>query len=47
MFSVLRGAGFFLVVVLIATGWSFMKPFLAERERNIIMAVLALQVGPG
>ena len=40
-----RGVLFFVVVILIATGWSYMKPFLAEREKQILMVVVPLQVG--
>jgi hypothetical protein len=29
---------------LVGTGWSYMKPFMAERERNIILIVVPLQV---
>jgi len=32
------------VVLLIATGWSLLKPFLNDRERHIFMFVLPLQV---
>lgn len=42
-----RGVLFFVVVILIATGWSYMKPFLAEREKQILMVVVPLQVGVG
>lgn len=43
-FTACRGLLFFLVVILIATGWSYMKPFLADREKQIILIVLPLQV---
>jgi G protein-coupled receptor 107 len=43
-FTALRGVLFFLVVILIATGYSYMKPFLTEREKNIILLVIPLQV---
>jgi hypothetical protein len=43
-FTAARGLLFFLVVVLIATGWSYMKPFLADREKQILLIVLPLQV---
>ncbi|ONK62388.1 uncharacterized protein A4U43_C07F3360 [Asparagus officinalis] len=37
---------FFTVIVLIRTGWSFLKPFLREREREkrILMTIIPLQV---
>ncbi|GLI58639.1 hypothetical protein VaNZ11_000376 [Volvox africanus] len=44
VFTFLRGILFFTVVVLIGTGWSYMKPFLGEKEARIIMIVIPLQV---
>jgi len=44
IFSILRGTLLFTVIVLLGTGWSFLKPFLSERERNIILVVFPLQV---
>ena len=35
---------FFSVVVLIAAGWSYMKPLLSEREKQILLLVVPLQV---
>jgi len=32
------------VVVLIGTGWSYMKPLLNDREKRILMIVIPLQV---
>ncbi|KAG2272599.1 hypothetical protein Bca52824_067154 [Brassica carinata] len=34
----------FTVIVLIGTGWSFLKPFLQEKEKNVLMVVVPLQV---
>ncbi|XP_022748171.1 protein GPR107-like [Durio zibethinus] len=34
----------FTVIVLIGTGWSFLKPFLQEREKKVLMIVIPLQV---
>jgi hypothetical protein len=34
----------FTVVVLIGTGWSFLKPFLNDREKQVLMIVIPLQV---
>ena len=28
---------FFTVAILLAVGWSYMKPFLTRREKNIIV----------
>jgi len=35
---------FFTALVLIASGWSYLKPFLAERERKVVLVVIPLQV---
>lgn len=43
-FAALRGILFFTVVVLIGTGWSYMKPFLGDREKRILLVVVPLQV---
>jgi hypothetical protein len=40
----MRGVLFFVVLILIATGWSYMKPFLADREKQILLVVVPLQV---
>ena len=32
IFSAAKGLMFFTIVVLLGTGWSFLKPFLNERE---------------
>lgn len=44
IFTAMRSILFFVVVVLIAAGWSYMKPFLADREKQILMIVVPLQV---
>eukprot|EP00850_Spirogloea_muscicola_P010609 SM000063S19999 [mRNA] locus=s63:279058:285573:+ [translate_table: standard] len=44
IFSFFRGVMLFTVIVLIGTGWSFLKPFLQDREKKIIMIVIPLQV---
>ncbi|KAG2498970.1 hypothetical protein HYH03_003157 [Edaphochlamys debaryana] len=44
VFTFFRGILFFVVIVLIGTGWSYMKPFLGEKEARIIMIVIPLQV---
>ncbi|ERN01131.1 hypothetical protein AMTRI_Chr03g146310 [Amborella trichopoda] len=43
-FQFLRGIMLFTVIVLIGTGWSFLKPFLQEREKKVLMIVIPLQV---
>lgn len=44
IFSAAKGLMFFTIVVLIGTGWSFLKPFLNEREKQMLMLVIPLQV---
>lgn len=44
VFRGLSYAGMFVTVVLIASGWSFLKPFLGERDKRVLMIVLPLQV---
>ncbi|KAJ9448693.1 hypothetical protein DIPPA_30420 [Diplonema papillatum] len=43
-FLTLKGTTLFLVILLIGTGWSLVKPFLSERERKIMLAIVPLQV---
>eukprot|EP00271_Cylindrocystis_brebissonii_P012899 TRINITY_DN32405_c0_g1_i1.p1 TRINITY_DN32405_c0_g1~~TRINITY_DN32405_c0_g1_i1.p1 ORF type:complete len:441 (+),score=65.69 TRINITY_DN32405_c0_g1_i1:149-1471(+) len=44
IFSFFRGVMLFTVIVLIGTGWSFLKPFLQDKEKKVIMIVIPLQV---
>eukprot|EP00934_Nitzschia_sp_Nitz4_P000823 Nitzschia sp. Nitz4//scaffold76_size158648//53073//54689//NITZ4_002540-RA/size158648-processed-gene-0.171-mRNA-1//1//CDS//3329557827//823//frame0 len=44
IFLFLKGSLFFTVVLLLGSGWSFVKPFLSDKERNIICVILVLQV---
>lgn len=44
VFQFLKGILLFTVIVLIGTGWSFLKPFLQEREKKVLMIVIPLQV---
>ncbi|KAL2250566.1 protein GPR107 [Sesamum indicum] len=44
IFQFLRVVLLFTVIVLIGTGWSFLKPFLQEREKKVLMIVIPLQV---
>jgi len=39
-----KGAFLFSVILLIGTGWSFVKPFLTDREKKMIVGVLFLQI---
>lgn len=43
-FAFLKGTFLFTVILLLGSGWSFVKPFLGDRERKMACAVLALQV---
>ncbi|KAG6496585.1 protein CANDIDATE G-PROTEIN COUPLED RECEPTOR 7-like [Zingiber officinale] len=44
IFSFLKGISLFTLIVLIGTGWSFLKPYLHDREKKVLMAVIPLQV---
>ncbi len=39
-----KGIFLFTVILLIGSGWSFVKPFLSQKEKKIICAVLVLQI---
>lgn len=43
-FAFLKGTFLFTVILLIGSGWSFVKPFLTDREKKVIFLVLLLQV---
>lgn len=43
IFSFLKGMMLFAVIVLIGTGWSYLKPFLTERDKQLMLAVLVIQ----
>eukprot|EP00980_Cylindrotheca_fusiformis_P028319 scaffold22592_cov129-Cylindrotheca_fusiformis.AAC.5 len=44
MTVLLAGAILFTVILLIGSGWSFVKPLLSDREKKMILAILVLQV---
>ncbi|KAJ4954510.1 hypothetical protein NE237_011293 [Protea cynaroides] len=44
IFSFLKGIMLFTVITLIGTGWSFLKPYLQDREKKVLMVVIPLQV---
>ena len=44
IFASLKGTMIFVVILLIGSGWSLVKPFLHSREKNIVVGVLSLQV---
>lgn len=43
-FAFLKGTFLFVVILLIGSGWSIVKPFLNGSEKKVILAVLVLQV---
>jgi len=43
-FSFLKGIMLFIVILLIGSGWSFLKPFLNMKEKRLIFFVLILQI---
>lgn len=44
LFAFLKGITLFVVMLLIGSGWSLIKPFLHSRDKKIIVVVLSLQV---
>jgi len=44
IFSALKGTMMFVVIALIGTGWAFIKPFLGEKDKNIFLVVIPLQI---
>ncbi|KAL3521704.1 hypothetical protein ACH5RR_019853 [Cinchona calisaya] len=44
VFSFLKGITLFTLIVLIGTGWSFLKPYLQDKEKKVLMIVIPLQV---
>lgn len=44
VFTVCRSMLMFSVIALVGMGWSFLKPFLHQREKNLLMAVIPLQI---
>ena len=44
VFGFFKGIMLFTVIVLIGTGWSFLKPYLQKREKIVLMIVIPLQV---
>lgn len=41
---VLKGVFFFIVIAMIGTGWSFIKPFLSDKDKKIFLIVIPLQI---
>lgn len=44
LLTFVRGTFLFVVILLLGTGWSFIKPFLNPREKTVVAVVLVLQV---
>ncbi|GAB5032083.1 protein gpr107-like [Nannochloropsis oceanica] len=44
IFAFIKGVMRFMVILLIGTGWSLLKPYLSDKEKKVILAVLVLQV---
>jgi G protein-coupled receptor 107 len=44
VFTFFRSVLLFTVIILIGTGWSYMTPFLGDKERRVLLVVLPLQV---
>eukprot|EP00760_Papus_ankaliazontas_P030797 PhM_4_TR5023/c0_g1_i1/m.105928 len=44
IFLTLRGVFLFAVVLLLGTGWSYLKPFLGDRDKKVLMAILPMQI---
>ena len=42
--STLKGVVLFTVILMLGTGWSVLKPFLSDRDKNVLMALVPLQV---
>lgn len=40
----IKGISMFCILALIGTGWQFVKPFLTEKDKNIFLIVIPLQV---
>ncbi|KAL1146177.1 hypothetical protein V6Z11_A11G354100 [Gossypium hirsutum] len=44
VFGFFKGIMLFTVIILIGTGWSILKPYLQEREKQVLKVVIPLQV---
>ncbi|KAK8690848.1 hypothetical protein V6N13_074374 [Hibiscus sabdariffa] len=44
IFNFLKGVMLFTLIILIGTGWSFLKPYLQDKEKKVLMIVIPLQV---
>ncbi|KAG0336375.1 hypothetical protein BG000_006632 [Podila horticola] len=44
IFAFLKGSLSILIITLIASGWMFMKPFLNDKDKKIILVIIPLQI---
>eukprot|EP00007_Cunea_sp_BSH-02190019_P009127 CAMPEP_0174244490 /NCGR_PEP_ID=MMETSP0417-20130205/35392_1 /TAXON_ID=242541 /ORGANISM="Mayorella sp, Strain BSH-02190019" /LENGTH=424 /DNA_ID=CAMNT_0015324177 /DNA_START=72 /DNA_END=1343 /DNA_ORIENTATION=- len=44
LFTFLKGVFMFVVIALIGSGWSLLKPFLSDRDKKIFLFVITLQI---
>jgi len=44
IFAGLKGIMLFIMIALIGTGWSFIKPFLSDKDKKIFLVVIPLQI---
>jgi hypothetical protein len=44
IFAGLKGVMLFILIALIGTGWSFIKPFLNDKDKKIFLVVIPLQI---
>ncbi|KAG0377780.1 hypothetical protein BGX24_005456 [Mortierella sp. AD032] len=44
IFAFLKGSLSILIITLIASGWMFIKPFLSQKDKKIILIIIPLQI---
>jgi len=44
IFAGLKGIMLFILIALIGTGWTFIKPFLSDKDKKIFLIVIPLQI---
>jgi G protein-coupled receptor 107 len=44
LFTFLKGVFMFVVIALIGSGWSLLKPFLSDRDKKIFLVIISLQI---
>jgi hypothetical protein len=44
IFAGLKGIMLFTLIALIGTGWTFIKPFLSDKDKKIFLVVIPLQI---